>query len=329
MKLFLLLFLLGFSALCFAQTDYTMAPIKKVVKPKKKVKHKPTTLAIKDTTSFTVDTSKNIVATIQTADSLNLVKKDSIAQPLKDITIYKLLQQFPLLNNNTPETMITRFEEWESKDFVFYLLVGIVFLLALIQVIFPRYFKNVFSIFFQTSFRQNIAKEQLSQDNIAALLLNILFVISASAFVALISSQFIKIQFNFWQVFLFAIIALSIIYSIKLFFTIFMGWVFNKSDLVAPYRFIVFIINKIIGVLLIPFLFLIAYSTSDLKQVSCTIALVLLAILFLYRFLNTYKTLSSRLKINAIHFFLYFCTVEILPLLLMYKALNSYIVSGT
>jgi hypothetical protein len=328
MKFFLLLFLLIVSASCFTQTDSAIGSIKKVITIKKVTKPIPIIVAKKDTIKTIIDTTKALLTTSHIPDSLSSSTKDSITIIPKDVSIYKLLEQFPLLNNSQPEIMITNFRENKSKDFVFYLLVGIVFLLALIQIIFPRYFKNIFTIFFQTSFRQNIAKEQLSQDNIAALLLNILFIISASCFLALIAGQFIKLHFSFWQIFVFAIISLSTIYSIKLFFTMFMGWVFNKSDLVTSYSFIVFIINKIIGVSLIPFLFLIAYSTNELKQVSFSIALILLAVMFLYRFFNTYKTLSSRLKINAIHFFLYFCGVEILPLLLMYKALNSYIISG-
>jgi hypothetical protein len=79
---------------------------------------------------------------------------------------------------------------------------------------------------------------------------------------------------------------------------------------------------------LIPFLFLIAYSSSGIRQVSFTISLMLIIFLFLFRFFSTYKNISGRLKINAIHFFLYFCSIEILPLLLMYKALSNYIGSG-
>lgn len=107
-----------------------------------------------------------------------------------------------------------------------------------------------------------------------------------------------------------------------------MGWVFNCKDVAEMYNFTVFIVNKIIGVVLVPLLFLFAFSTKYMQQLAFTTAVMLIGFLFLYRFFSTYKNLSSRLKINAIHFFLYFCGVEILPLLLIYKALSNYVSNG-
>jgi len=84
--------------------------------------------------------------------------------------------------------------------------------------------------------------------------------------------------------FIVATIALTIIYLTKFLFTQFIGWIFNKADIAHSYSFIVFIINKIIGVILIPFLFLIAYSATKLEQLSFSISLTLIIFLFLFRF---------------------------------------------
>jgi hypothetical protein len=281
----------------------------------------------KDTTLKTVD-SAAMLKDSSLIDSLKVIKKDSVPLIVKDTTVYKLLLDFPILNNDKPTIMITAFRNADTKDFIFYLLVALVLLLALVKVVFPKYFKNIFDIFFQTSFRQKQTREQLTQDNIAALLLNVLFILSSACFVALIAHKFKVIKISFWQIFIVATIALTIIYLVKFLFTQFMGWVFNKKDIAQSYSFLVFIVNKIIGVILIPFLFLIAYSAAKMENLSFIIALMLIIFLFLYRFFSTYKNISSRLKIKAIHFFLYFCSIEILPLLLMYKALSNYIGSG-
>ncbi len=319
MKFFLLFFLLIFYAMGFSQTDSLKKEINKINKVTKPI--------VKDTLNFIVDSTDTIQIKHKT-DSLLSVKKDSIGKINKDTTVYNFLLEFPLVNSNKPEYMVTSFKESNAKDFLFYLLIGLVFLLALTQVMFPRYFRNVFDIFFQTNFRQRQTKEQLTQENIASLLLNILFVISAATFVTLISDRFIHSHISFWKIFLSALIVLTGIYLCKMLFTQFMGWVFNKKEIAESYSFIVFIINKIIGVTLIPFCFLLAYSTSELKHLSYTISVMLICFLFLFRFFNTYKNLSGRLKINAFHFFLYFCSVEILPLLIIYKSLNDYVSNG-
>ncbi len=304
----------------FGQTDTAIKVLPKIVK-------KVQAALPKDTISKIVD-SAGMLKDSSSIDSLKAIKKNSVPLIAKDTTVYKLLLNFPLLNSDKPTVMITAFKNAETKDFVFYLLVALVLLLALVKVVFPKYFKNIFDIFFQTSFRQKQTREQLTQDNIAALLLNILFILSSACFVALIAHNFKVIKISFWQIFVVATIALTIIYLVKFLFTQLMGWIFNKTDIAQSYSFLVFIINKIIGVILIPFLFLIAYAASGIEQVSFTVSLMLIIFLFLFRFFSTYKNISYRLKINAIHFFLYFCSIEILPLLLMYKALSNYIGSG-
>ncbi len=316
MKIFVAIFFLAISALSYAQVDSPMA-VKPIVKNAIK----------KDTARLTDSTPKKQDSLLATkTDSTKL--KDTVFAVKKDTSIYKLLLEFPLINNSKPEYMLTSFRDAKSKDMLFYLLVFIVFLLGLIQVFFAKYFRNIFNIFFQTSFRQKQTREQLTQENIAALLLNVLFIISASTFVTLISNKLKIAHTSIWQIFAFALVALTIIYLTKLLFTQFMGWVFNKKDVAQSYSFIVFIVNKIIGVVLIPFLFLLAFSTNGLQQFSFSVAIMLVTFLFLFRFFNTYKNINGRLKINAFHFFLYFCSVEILPLLIMYKALNNYISSG-
>jgi hypothetical protein len=327
MRLFYFLFFLLFSITGFAQTDSSIISPKSVTSV---IKKKPYTKPItKDTLKInTVDSLKNPSLLQKVNDSLNTLKKDSPIVSIKDTTIYKLLKQFPMLNNIPPEKMLVSFKDSTAKDWLFYLLLTIVFLAGLIQVIFPRYFKNVFNIFLQTSVRQKQTREQLTQDNIAALLLNVLFIISSGTFLALASQKLNITKVSFWQVFIFATSGLLIIYLFKYFFTQFMGWVFNKLDVAQSYSFIIFIINKIIGVVLIPFLFLITFSTNNLSNLTFKVALVVIGFLFLFRFFSTYKNLGNRLKINAIHFFLYFCSIEILPLLIMYKTLNNYIGNG-
>ena len=320
MKLIVILFCL-LSITGFAQTDSVSnaLPSKSIVKKPMKPKY------------LIIDTTKiNIQDTLlkPILDTAKLIVKDSLGVVKKDTSIYKLFQDFPILNNEKSVTMITAFRKINSSDYVFYLLIGIVFLMALIQALFPKYIRNVFNIFFQTNFRQLQTKEQLTQDNIASLLLNILFIVSASTFVTLIAIRFNIATVPFWKLFLIAIIVLASIYLIKLLFTQFMGWVFNREEAAKSYTFIVFIVNKIMGIVLIPFLFMLAFSYNGLKEIAFSMSAMVIVFLLFFRFFSTYKSLSNRLKINAIHFFLYFCSVEVLPLLIMYKALSNYISNG-
>ena len=71
--------------------------------------------------------------------------------------------------------------------------------------------------------------------------------------------------------------------------------------------------------LLLPFTLLIAFSTLKVAQYAIIISFVLLAILLLSRFFKTYGLLQNRLKLNGIHFFIYIISLEVLPIMIIYK----------
>ena len=262
------------------------------------------------------------------ADSNLVAQKDSIPIiPLVD-NDYQVLRTHPILQNNTPEYRITSFRKTSSKDFLFYLLLGITFILALVQVLFPKYLKNIFDIFFQPSFRQRQTKDQLSQEYIASLLLNFLFVCSAGIYITLLSENKIQNTQQFWQFLGITAATLFVIYLTKYSFTKFMGWIFQKQEIAESYNFLVFLMNKIIGVVLTPILFLISYSSTELKQFSLNISIIIITLLLLYRFVKIFNSFTRLLNISVFHFFIYFCSVEILPLLILYKAIGKYIGNG-
>ena len=288
----------------------------------------------------TIDIKKNTTIAalpILALDSLKkLIEIDSTLVKLQDSILlakkiennYSLLQTNPILKNNSFEYQLTNFKKYESKDYLFYLLLGVSFILALVQAVFPKYLKNIFDIFFQPSFRQRQTREQLTQEYFAIFLLNILFVLSTSIFLTLISTHQIQSNKLFWQFLFLSILTLSIIYTTKYSFTRFIGWVFNQQSVAESYNFLTFLINKIIGVVLVPLIFLISYSSTELKEFSITVSFIIIALLLFYRFIRTVTTLRQLLKVSGFHFFIYFCSVEILPLFILYKTIGKYIGNG-
>ena len=327
-----------------AQTDSgvsnnfeTAHVVKKRIKlPKKIIVTKPDCASLQLDYSIAISSDSlrikdSITKALAVIDSL---KKDSInkqaaiiaAKSHKDTSTYAAIMPIPFLPFNRPFFwMISKERKVDSKDELFYLIAGLIFFMAFIKLVFPKYFKNIFGIFFQTSFRQNQIREQLMQSNFASLLMNLLFVLSSGLYVTLLAWQQQLMQMSFWWLFLYCSCLLVIIYLGKYLFLSFSGWVFNVSGITNSYIFIVFLINKIIGIVLVPFILLIAFSDTYIVQVVATISLILLIVLLLYRYILSVGSIRRDLKISAFHFFLYFCTVEILPMLLIYKSLFNYI----
>jgi hypothetical protein len=281
-------------------------------------------------------TKKDSVRNIAKSDTVNNIK-DSIAKAILDSNKkmetqfeqpYSILKNYPLFTSQQAEYMIIKFKTKTNKDLLFYVLLSCVLFFAIVKLIFPKYVKNIFSILFQTSFRQSQTREQLLQDNVASLLFNFLFIICFGFFISLIIEKNNWITLNFFALFGYACLTLLIIYLFKLIFTRFLGYIFNVNQAATSYSFIVFIVNKIAGILLLPIIFFIAFSNPPVVHLFTNIAFSLIGFLLITRLYMTYKNTSTLLKINPIHFFLYFCSIEILPLLVLYKYCSKHVSSG-
>ncbi len=212
-----------------------------------------------------------------------------------------------------------------NRDAIFYILVVLVALLAVIRLAFPKYLKNLFLLILQTSVRQKQTREQLLQNNLASVMLNILFFVSGGIYIALFIQYKAWVALPFYQLILYSSSILFIIYIGKYLFLLFSGWVFNASEATSSYTFIVFLVNKVLGIVIIPFLLVLTYSPAPFVQIAITISTGAAFVLFLYRYLISFGIIRLNLKVSALHFFLYLCAVEVLPLLLIYKLLLKYI----
>jgi hypothetical protein len=210
----------------------------------------------------------------------------------------------------------------KDKDFLFYALVMLLLLYALIRNSFPRYFSDLFRLFFRTTLKQRQIREQMMQTPLPSLLYNGLFVLSGGLYLAFIAAYFgYDKQTPFFILMLYCCLALSVIYIIKFAGLLFTGWLFQQQEAAKAYVFVVFIVNKMIGILLLPFLVLLAFSGGDLYIAGLNLSVCLVIGLFIYRFILTYTVVRNQVRVNPFHFFLYLCAFEIAPLFLIYKGL--------
>ena len=212
-----------------------------------------------------------------------------------------------------------------GKEVLFYILTGLVALLAGIRLIFPKYFKNLFLLFMQTSMRQKQTRENLLQNNLASIFLNILFMVSAGIYITLLVLYKHWVDLSFNHLLLYGVVFLFVVYLVKYIFLAFSGWVFNVPEATSAYSFVVFLVNKVLCIILIPFVWIITFSPLPIKQVAITISAGIILVLFLYRYLISFGVIRTNLKVSVLHFFLYLCAVELLPLFLIYKLLVNFV----
>lgn len=221
-------------------------------------------------------------------------------------------------------------KHWIGKEKIFYAVIALLLFFALIKNSFQRYLVDIFRTFFRTTVKQRQVKEQLLQSPLPSLLLNIFFLISAGLFLALLFEYFrLAGDMNFWLLFLYCIAGLVGIYGIKFLTLKLLGWVFQVSEVIDGYIFIVFTTNKIIGIAVLPFVVILALSYGFINDIAINLSILVITALFAYRFFLSYVSLRKQVNISFFHFFLYLCAFEVAPLLLINKLLFRFLQETT
>lgn len=209
----------------------------------------------------------------------------------------------------------------ESKDELFYIFCGTLFFLGILRVGFPKYFQDVFNVFWRSAFRQKQIRDQLQQAGMTTLLFNIFFVFSAALFSYLVITYTTSYSLQPWLLFTICFFSITFIYIGKYFILKLTGWMFGQQTAADSYIFIVFLINKILSILLIPLMLVLAFGDPMLQQVAFTISIVLLSALLVYRFILSFTGFRNELRISLLHLVLYVGGFEIIPVLVIYKLL--------
>ncbi len=285
------------------------------------------TLAVDTTIITPVDT----VIPVKTIDSFSLRpatdtgwKSIPVGSPLFN---RQILEHHPYFGFKTEPVLlpVSNLRVVKGKELLFYVMVALLLVFGFLRRAFPKYFSDLFRLFFRTTLKQRQIREQLMQTPLPSLLLNGFFVISAGLYLTFLLRHFgLDPLDNFWLLFVYCCLGLSAAYLVKFIGLKISGWLFNRSEAANSYIFIVFVVNKMIGIFLLPFVILLAFTGGDVNTVSLSLSWCMLAGLLVYRFILTYGAVRNQVKVNPFHFFLYLLAFEIAPLLLVYKGLLFY-----
>jgi hypothetical protein len=235
----------------------------------------------------------------------------------------QVLQHHPYFGFGTdPITTGSMIHQFKGKELIFYVMVALLLVFAFLRSAFGKYMNDLFRLFFRTTLKQSQIREQLMQTPLPSLLLNGFFVISGAFYIDFQLIHFGLIEKEvFWIYFLYCGLGLSVVYLAKFLGLKVLGWIFNMREAAGSYIFIVFVINKVIGIFLLPFLIMLAFMDGKAYHVALVSSWFGVAALICYRFILTYAAVRNQVRFNPFHFFLYLCAFEIAPLLLIYKLL--------
>ena len=262
------------------------------------------------------------------ADSVLFSRKDPIAlvRQLPPPPAGLTMKGHPFFTFTNPGKFAVTARRWEGKEPIFYSLIGLLLFFAILRNSFYRYVQDLFKTYFRTTVKQRQVKDQLLQSPLPSLMFNIFFILSIGMFLALVLQYFgLGTDINFWLLYLYCIIGLMAVYGVKFVTLKLLGWLFQAPEATESYIFVVFTTNKIIGMVLIPFLVVLAFSFGHVRQAAVTLSLFVIIGLLVYRFFLSYTSIKGKLKISFFHFLVYLLAFEIVPLLLINKLLFRYL----
>lgn len=214
----------------------------------------------------------------------------------------------------------------QGKEIYFYIVTALFLIFAILKASFDKYFSDLMNLFFRRSLKQRQLKQQVVQNSLPSLLFNILFVITAGFYAAMVLQKNMapsRDGIPLWQWYIYTTAAIGAIYLGKYFTLKFIGWVFKISKLTDNYIFLIFLVNKVLTILMLPLIIVIALSVKPMSTVAWTLSWVLIAGFFLYRYMSAVSIVRKDKSISFFHFVLYIGAFEILPTIILYKGILS------
>jgi hypothetical protein len=203
-------------------------------------------------------------------------------------------------------------------DWIFYMLFGLLFLIAFIRFFYPAAAKTVFFWFSGAGFRNNdngAGKQGLLVSSF--LMLN--FIVSITLFIVVIQMRTgvsladISSSSRFWLVAAGGVAGFFLYDQLSAFLT---GFIFDTGRQSSLQMKNTATWAYISGLFLTPLLLIYFYSDADFVFDIMAGGLL---ILLLFKWFQTAKIGLSTRNFNALHLFLYLCAVEIIPLFLLVK----------
>jgi len=192
-----------------------------------------------------------------------------------------------------------------SNDSLTLILFASFLLIIILKKIDPNIFNQIIS------FSKKDSRNSMSNNFIGIkfyeIIYNMLFISNLSVFFTFFSNKNFDII-----IYIKYIKYLIVFFTIKILLEMIIGGLFSINKIIKNYIWLKLIFNNSLGIILLLFNFLIAYSTFDNDNlISILISLSLFYLL--YGYLSIFFSMKKVVYKNWFYFILYLCTLEIIP----------------
>ena len=201
----------------------------------------------------------------------------------------------------------------------------IAFTSVLLLMALKSYYQKFVTQVISTIVNFQLAEKMLREKNIlvrrAFFMLNLNFFFIFSLFLLLTVKMFgIKISGNYPRDYLYICLIVLTVLLIRLFLVVLLGFVFEVRSTTTEYIHNIYLINKNIGLILLPLVFAAIYTNNSISRVILIAGLVIVFLGSIYKIIRGLQIIMKN-GVLLFYSFLYLCTLELLPLVLGSKLL--------
>jgi hypothetical protein len=258
-------------------------------------------------------------------DSLSIrLTADSLTKGLRyeifdlEILIKKYAPLGAVTSTYQPGKLLPKGESWVMAVIGF-----LIILFAVLKFTFAKQLMSIMQSFFSNRALVNLNKEDNLFTSWPFLLLFIQFGFIIGMFFYLMAHyRQIDNADKGFQFYLTISILIIGLYVFKIIVLRLLGYLFNVQKPVNEYVSILYLSYFNASLLFMPLV--IAFALSPLKYGTFYIAMagVLLVIIFVFQFIRAGINILSHYRFSKVYLFLYFCTLEICPILILIKAIG-------
>ncbi len=282
----------------------------------------PNTQTVSDTTKKPINT---IASTNNLKDSTSMKEDTSSlasADPMKNGNPFEV-NHVPLKkksNVNNPLTEITNIKPKVSNKFMFWIMLFSLPLLAL--VITAK--TSLLSYLIRSVANLNmmkLTKREESNNYFLLILLYIVFLINSSMFIYLLQKYYTGQEgLSIWSWCLLGLLGVYVIRHVSMWL---LSKIFPVENEASFYNYVIIVFNIIFGIVIIPVNIVLAYMPEYTKPMIIT-GIVLFLLFYILRSLRGFSASLFLIGQGLLSFFVYLCTFEIAPILIIIRAVLSF-----
>ncbi|WP_423146944.1 DUF4271 domain-containing protein [Rubrolithibacter danxiaensis] len=246
---------------------------------------------------------------------------DSLVQlhTVKNWDFKSWAKKFPLKPNRLKEGRIrSKGEQWFLGFVVFLLL-----FFAILKQTFSKELSLILESFYSNRVLGQINKEGNLFSSWSFLFLYILFGFTIGAFLYLCGKYFELTYFLGGFQWLLTVSLLVIgLFTFKIAILRLIGFIFDIRKLVKEYATVLFLSYFNAAILFLPLVVAFSLTPFRFAQIYIYIAIVTVVLIFFIQFLRAGTIILSNYRFPKVYLFLYICTLEICPLVILIKALR-------